>query len=280
MQNGRKFLKTNLFKWTADYDNAANQFNQAAMAFKGAGMHKQAVEANELAIDAYLKNESSAFQAAKCMEQAALSFKELGDFKSVSIYYNRAIDIYRQTGNTDTAISTLDRAAKSMVEAMPFMAADLFIQASEACVLEDRHRQAAEYCSKAAVLFIKMKDYHKAVIIGREEINCCIQAGDTRTCSRVAICLILVHLANKNPVGAHELIRSCQLDDDTLQLAEQLVSSFEKSDYQTMGKVLNNSYFMNLDTEYAKLSRQLFNEYCSAEALSKMEDTQYEEDFK
>lgn len=261
LENGHKFMKTGLLKWSPDHDNAANQYQQAAMAFRGAGVHQKAIEAFELAIKCYLANQNSAFQAAKCMEQAALSSKEIGDFQSVSKYYMRAIDVYRNLGQLDTAVSTMERAAKALTEKMPTMAADLYIQASEACVIEDRHRQAAEFCNRAATLYLKAKEYQRAANISREEINCYAQAGDTRTCNRTAIGLILIHLADKNIVGANEVLKTCQMDDDICQLAHNLVTGFDKRDPKLLNPTLNNPFFKNLDTEYAKIARDILNEY-------------------
>lgn len=259
MENGHKFMKTGLLKWTPDHDNAANQYAQAAMAYKGAGIHQKAIEANDLAIKCYLNSQNSAFQAAKCMEQAALSYKEIGDFQSVSRYYMRAIDVYRTIGELDTAISVMERAAKSVAEKLPTMAADIYIQASETSVIQDRYRQAAEFCNKAAILYIKAKNYQKAANIAREEINCYAQVNDTRTCNRTAIGLILIYLTDNNIIGANEVLKTCKMDDDAYFLAQNLTQGYDKKDAKRLNTTLNNTYFKHLDTEYAKLARELLN---------------------
>lgn len=257
LENGHKFMKTSLLKWSPDYDNAANQFQQAAMVFKGAGLHQKAIEANELAIKCYLNCQNSGFYAAKCMEQAALSSKELGDIQSVSRYYMRAIDIYRNQGQLDTAISTMERAAKAITEKMPTLAADIYIQASEACAVEDRYRQAAEYCNKAANLYLKSKNFGRAADIAKEELNCYSQAGATSNYNRIAIGIILAYLADNNIVGAHGILKSCQMDEETSVLAHGLVTGYDKKDSKLLRSTLDNSFFRNLDTEYAKVARGL-----------------------
>lgn len=267
LENGHKFMKTSLLKWTPDHDNAANQYTQAAMAFKGAGLHQKAIEANELAINCYLASQNSAFHAAKCMEQAALSSKEIGDMQAVSKYYMRAIDVYRKLGQFDTAVTTMERAAKALTEKMPTLAADIYIQASETCVVEDRYRQAAEFCNKAALLYIKANEFRRAANIAKEEINCYAQAGDSRTCNRTAMGLILIHLADKNIVGANEVLKICQMDDEVYNLAHNLVNGYDKKDAKILKSVLDNSYFRNLDTEYAKIARELLNEYGHVEEV-------------
>lgn len=261
MENGHKFMKTSLLKWTPDNDNAANQYQQAAMAYKGAGLHQKAIEANELAIKCYMTSQSSSYYAAKCMEQAALSSKEIGDWQAVSKYYLRAIDVYRTGGQIDTAIATMDRAAKTLTEKMPTMAADLYIQASESCAIEDRYRQAAEFCNRAATLYIKSKEYQRAANILREEINCYAQAGDTRTFSKTAIGMILLHIADKDVVAASNVLKTCQIDDDVYHLAQNLVTGYEKNDPKLLNSTLSQSYFRNLDVEIAKIARDLLNTY-------------------
>jgi len=261
LQNGNKFLKTGFLKWTPDHDNAANQFAQAAMAFKGARLHQKAIEANELAIKSYLACQNSSYQAAKCMEQAAICCKELGNYQSAVTYYRRAIDIYRSTGHMDTAIAVMERAAKSLADNMPTLAADLYIQASETAVVEDRYRQAAEFCNKAATLYLKAKEYSRAAKIAREEINCYIQANDSRNCSRISAGIILMYLAENDVVGAMDVLKHCQMDDDIYDLAQQLVTAHEKRDLKLLNSSLGNPFFRNLDTEYAKLARDLLNKY-------------------
>lgn len=261
LENGHKFMKTSLLKWTPDHDNAANQYMQAAMAFKGAGLHQRSIEANELAIKCYLTSQSSAFHAAKCMEQAALSNKELGNMKAVSQYYMRAIDVYRSLGQLDTAISVMERAAKTLNEKMPTMAADIYIQASEACVMEERYRQAAEFCNRAATLYVKAKEYQRAIDISKEEINCYAQAHDTRVCNRTIMGLILLHLIDKDVVAAMDILKRYQMDDDVYYLAQNLVTGYDKRDAKLLNTTLENSFFKNLDTEYAKIARELLNTY-------------------
>lgn len=277
LENGHKFMKTGLLKWTPDHENAANQYTQAAMAFKGAGLHQKAIEANELAIKCHLASQNSAFAAAKCMEQAALSSKEIGDMSAVSRYYMRAIDIYRTLGQLDTAISTMERAAKALTEKMPTMAADIYIQASEACAIEDRYRQAAEFCNRAATLYLKAKEFQRAANISKEEINCYTQAGDTRTCNRTAIGLVLIYLTDKNIVGANEVLKTCQMDDDVYFLAQNLANGYDKKDAKLLNATLNNSFFRNLDTEYAKLARELLNTYGQVVEPTLKDSTQSEE---
>lgn len=276
LEQGHKFMKTGLLKWAPDHDNAANQYVQAAMAFKSAGLHQKAIEANELAIKCYLATQHSAYQAAKCMEQAALSSKELGDYQAVAKYYNRAVDIYRSIGQLDTAISVLERSAKALADKNPTLAADLYIQASETAVVEDRYRQAAEYCNKAALLYIKANEFKRAERMVREEINCYAQAGDTRKCNATGMGLILIHLADKNVIGANEALKTCQMDDETYHIAQNLVTGFDKKDAKLLNSTLDHSYFRNLDTEFAKIARAILNEYGKIDPAKESEKTGFE----
>lgn len=261
LEQGHKFMKTGLLKWTPDHDNAAYQYSQAAMAFKGAGLHQKAIEANELAIKCYLTSQNSAFQAAKCMEQAAISCKELGDIQSVSKYYTRAIEVYRSIGQMDTAISVMDRAAKTLTEKMPAMAAEIFAQASEICAVEDRYRQAAEFCQRAATLYLKTKNYDRAIHMSKEEYNCYAQAGDLRNANRMSVGIILMYLASNNIVGAYETLKSFQMDDEVYGLANNLVTGYDKKDLVLINPVLKSPFFRNLDTEFAKIARDLAQEF-------------------
>lgn len=257
MENGHKHMKTGLLKWTPDHENAAVEFAKAAKTFKEAGIHQKAIEANELAAKCHSASSYTIFQAAKCLEQAALSFKELGNYQKVSEYYMRAIDIYRDRCQQDTAITVMDRAAKTLTDKSPTLAAEMYVQASEVCAVEDRYRQAAEYCNRAAFLFVKTKNYSRAAHMLKEEYNCYTSAGDTRHQDRIITHLILVYLADKDIVAATSALKSLMISDETYQCCEQLVRGVDKRDASLIQSVLKQTIFANLDNEYAKIARNL-----------------------
>lgn len=272
MENGHKHMKTSLLKWSPDYYNAADQFSQAGLAYKGAGLHQKAIEANNLAIKCF-KSTQTPFQAAKCMEQVALSYKELGDYKMVSQFYMQAIDVYRTSGQSDTAILVMDRAAKALVDNIPTLAADIYVQASEACAIEDRYRQAAEYCHKAAYLYVKEKDYQRAAHMLKEESNCYSSAGDPRHNDPIAVCLILVYLADKDIVNATSALKVHQIDGDAYQLCQNLVKGFDKRDASLLSNTLKNPIIINLDNEYVKLARELQNMFGPVKTTEDAQDS-------
>lgn len=277
MANGHKFLKTSMLKWKPDHDNAANQFVQAAMCFRGAGLHQKAIEANELAIESYIACGSNGFQAAKCLEQCALSCKELGDFKRLSRYYLRAVDLYKESGFLDSAITVAERAAKILKNEQPTMAAEFYTQASEFCAIEDRYRQAAEFCTNATLLYVKVKDFDRAASIGREKLNCLLDSQDAGR-DEAAFGMILVNIANKNIVGAREAAEMCSCDPSNYNLARNLVKAFETKDAKSIDSILNNNYFKHMDSEFARLALDLKATYGEKAVVGKPEEEQIKED--
>ncbi|KAK8737100.1 hypothetical protein OTU49_004801, partial [Cherax quadricarinatus] len=113
-----KDLKTSLLKWKPDYDLAADEYSAAATCYKTAKQYTQCRECLLKATENYKFNRSF-FSAGKCLEQAALISKELGDMESIFKLAERSACMYQEHGIPDTAALTLDKTAKIIENHLP-----------------------------------------------------------------------------------------------------------------------------------------------------------------
>ncbi|KAF2350315.1 Tetratricopeptide-like helical domain [Trinorchestia longiramus] len=154
--SGDVSLKTGLLKWNPDYDEAADYYNKAAVCYKAARQHVQCVQCYIKASDNYRVCRSY-FAAAKALEHACLTSKELGEFDNVAHLAERACKLYRDNGTVDTAALVLDKAAKIVEGTRPQRAAELYKQAVDIALCEGQPRRAAEYQTKLCRLYVRLR---------------------------------------------------------------------------------------------------------------------------
>ncbi|KAK8737099.1 hypothetical protein OTU49_004801, partial [Cherax quadricarinatus] len=118
IREAEKSLKTSLLKWKPDYDLAADEYSAAATCYKTAKQYTQCRECLLKATENYKFNRSF-FSAGKCLEQAALISKELGDMESIFKLAERSACMYQEHGIPDTAALTLDKTAKIIENHLP-----------------------------------------------------------------------------------------------------------------------------------------------------------------
>ena len=75
----------------------------------------------------------------RCLEQAALISKELGDLDSIYTLCQRAASMYREHGIPDTAALSLERGAKIIENQLPEKALDMFEHAVDIVMVRRPH---------------------------------------------------------------------------------------------------------------------------------------------
>jgi len=96
-----KSLKTSFLKWKADYDIASDEYNKAAMCYKGIKSYQEAKDCFMKSAEYYEKS-NSLFNAAKNYEQVILICKELGELPEIAQLAERACIWYQQHGSPVT----------------------------------------------------------------------------------------------------------------------------------------------------------------------------------
>ncbi|CAG7733059.1 unnamed protein product [Allacma fusca] len=258
IRNAEKSLKTSLLKWKPDYDIAADEYNTAATCYKSIKSYQECKDCLLKAADCHKQNRGL-FSAAKCMEQAALICKELGELMEIGKLGEQACHLYQQHGTPDSGALCLDKAAKMIETQHPERAIDLYRRGIDVVMIEDRPRQAAEFCSKMARLLVRLRRYDEAADAIRREISLHQQGENLPAVGRLVVALVLVQLGREDYVAAEKAFKEwgncCEVEE--VQTLEMLLRGYDEEDPEVARKALNSPFIKHMDVEYAKLARDL-----------------------
>lgn len=120
--------------------------------------------------------------------------------------------------------------------------------------IEDRPRQAAEFCSKFSRLLVRLKLYDQAADAIRTEININMQSENIPAIGRLVVALVLVQLAREDYVAAEKAFKewgnSCEVEE--IQAMETLLRAYDEEDGETAKRALHSPFIRHMDVEYAK----------------------------
>ncbi|KAG8037991.1 hypothetical protein G9C98_006316 [Cotesia typhae] len=258
MRAAEKSLKTTLLKWRPDYEVAADEYNQAATCFRIAKSFKQCKEALVKASDCYKENRSW-FHAAKSLEQVLLICRDMNEMSEVPKLAHRSCSLYQQHGSQESGATVLDKAGKMLESSDPEAALPLFQRAAEIVLGEDSPRQSAEYLSRVARIFVKLKKYDEAANAIRREIDMYQRIEHQPSVGRLAVVLVLIQLARGDQVAAEKAFREWgnYCDAPEIQTLEMLLQAYDNEDANAARAALNSPFIKHMDIEYAKLARGL-----------------------
>ncbi|XP_008549734.1 gamma-soluble NSF attachment protein isoform X1 [Microplitis demolitor] len=258
MRAAEKSLKTTLLKWRPDYEVAADEYNQAATCFRIAKSFKQCKEALIKAADCYKENKSW-FHAAKSLEHVLLICRDMGDLSEIPQLAHRSCSLYQQHGSPESGATVLDKAGKMIESNDPEAALPLFQRAADIVLGEDSPRQAAEYLSRVARIFVKLKKFDEAANAIRREIDMHQRIEHQPSVGRLAVVLVLIQLARGDQVAAEKAFREWgnYCDAPEIQTLEMLLQAYDNEDANAARAALNSPFIKHMDVEYAKLARGL-----------------------
>ncbi|KAL1516881.1 hypothetical protein ABEB36_000718 [Hypothenemus hampei] len=258
LRNGDKSLKTSLLKWRPDYETAAEEYNNAATCFRVAKAYPQCRESLLKAAECHRQNRGL-FYAAKALDQCILISKEMGDFTDIYSMAERAAHMFQSQGNPDSAVATLEKSAKILESKVPMEALNLYQHASEISLIQDNHRQAAEFVSKVARLQVKLKQLDQAADSLRREIGIHQTLESIQVIGRLVVALVLVQLARGDIVAAEKAFKEWgnYCDPPEMQNLEMLLQAYDEEDADSALKALNDPFIKHMDVEYAILSREI-----------------------
>ncbi|RUS80588.1 hypothetical protein EGW08_011643 [Elysia chlorotica] len=256
-----KCMKTSLFKWKPDTDGAVAEYNKAATAFRNAKAYEQAKESYIKAGDLQ-KTVNSPFHAAKAYEQAGFLCKENKEYDEAVHWMELAALMFQEHGTPDTAALCLDKAAKMVEQEKPEKAIHLYTKACDVAECEGRPRQSAEYIGKAGRLQVKCFKYDEAIKSLQQEIKYWMEAENYAYIKKVAMGIILVHLAQEDYVAADQFFRSCLNypefgASEEAGALEDLLRAYDDGDGEAGSLVLARPIFKYLDNMFAKLARDM-----------------------
>ncbi|CAH0547480.1 unnamed protein product [Brassicogethes aeneus] len=253
-----KSLKTGLLKWRPDYDNAADEYNKAATCFRNAKSFDQCKDCLLKAVECHKQNRAL-FYAAKALDQTILVCKEVGDFRDIYKYAERAANMFQSHGSAESACASLDKAAKILESQNPEEALKLFQHAAEISTVQDSSRQAAEYVSKVARIYVKLQQYDLAADAIRRELGLHQENESYQATGRLVVALVLVQLARGDVVAAEKAFKEWgnYCEGPEVQTLEALLQAFDEEDPENANRALNSPFIKHMDVEYAILARDM-----------------------
>lgn len=87
----------------------------------------------------------------------------------------------------------------------PEKSAEWYGHASETVLLEDRYLQAAEYANKAVRMYLKLKDYNKAIEWAERAFENYNLASENRSAGRQICTMVIIHLARDDAIAAEKV---------------------------------------------------------------------------
>ncbi|XP_026804667.1 gamma-soluble NSF attachment protein [Rhopalosiphum maidis] len=278
MDKAAKYLKTSLLKWVPDYDSAADEYSKAATCFRVGKSYKESKECLMKASENYLQN-GSLFHAAKCMDQAIIMSKEIGDTSEVFKLAMKASHYYQQHGSSGSASLLLNKAADMLQLSDPESAVKLLKEASNISGTEDSIGQAMEYTHKVARLLVKLKRYEEAENEIKRQFDLVTEGGPTSNMGRVTVELFLLQLAKDDYVAAKKVLHDYGMqycEQAEIYMLDSIVNAYSDHDCAQIKKMLNSPFIKHMDVEFAILAKNLAEKW-TVEPKEQVTSTENEE---
>eukprot|EP00128_Syssomonas_multiformis_P010238 Colp12_sorted_trinity150504_noHs@6194 len=260
MKEGEKALKTGLFKWTPDFESAAQYFEQAANCFRAARALDQLKEAYLKASECHVKTDSL-YHAGKALENAAQIAKDNKNVEEAAQLYERACGYYHEHGAPDSAALTYEKAARMLEPTNKERAAEFYLKACDIWENEDKQHSANESFSRAVNILMKSEKYDQVAEVLKRFIACLLSTGASAV-GKPILSLVIVQLKMGDSVAATKTIQQYMSNDkfvngEECELAHKLVAAFDDFDQEAVTKATSNQAFAFLDNEVCKLARSL-----------------------
>ncbi|XP_072024306.1 gamma-soluble NSF attachment protein-like isoform X2 [Amphiura filiformis] len=261
IEKAEKSLKTSFFKWTPDFDSAAHEYEKAAVCYKNAKSPADARKMYIKAADCH-RNCQALFHAAKDYKQAGFICKDLKKYDECVDLIKKAAFMYREHGAPDTAAITLEKAAKTMETVNTNVAVDLYMEAADIVMVDERLRQAVDSLSKASRLLVRNRDFQKALEVMKKELDMYVELEQEGKIHKCIAIQILIHLHRGDWVAADQAHKTAMgyigyAQSEVSLLLQELIEAYDQQDPDKASELLYNPYFTHLDNDYVKLARTL-----------------------
>ena len=256
-----KHLKTSFFKWTADYDSAADQYQKAATCFKVARSYDRAKEAFMKTAECHEKN-NQLFHAAKALVEAANISSDAKNYDETLNLMDRACCLYREHGTPDTACISLVHTAKTIEAAVPLKAMALYQKAADIAENDEKLREAAGHLNNAARLLIKSRKYIEAASVIKQQIEIYAKVENYPTLYNLTLGLVLVYLTEGDVVAAENGYQKAFEYQgfgmsDAAEAAEKIIEAYSNGDNDLLKSVTSKPIISCQDIEYARIGKML-----------------------
>ncbi|KAD3068934.1 hypothetical protein E3N88_36814 [Mikania micrantha] len=234
MAKADKLTKLTLTRWSADWKNATQYYEQAV----------------------------KPWDAAKHMESAAALAVELSIWGEVADFYRRASELYNECGRSQPASDALAKGARALEEAKPEEAITMY---TDACsLLEDDGKENMAFDLYRAItnVYIKLERYTDAATFLLRWAVAANKCNALHSQCKAYLSAIIVYLAAHDFKQAEQCYNDCcQIDtflsSDQSHCASKLLSAYREADAEEIKRVAKSSTISNLDHMIIRLARKL-----------------------
>ena len=261
IQEAEKHLKTSFFKWSPDYDSAADKYQKAAICFKVARSYDRAKEAYIKTAECHEKH-GQLFHAGKALTEAANLSCEAKNYKETIQFMERACQLYREHGTPDTACINLVTIAKKIEIAEPLSAMELFEKAADIAENDEKIREAASHLNNASRLLAKTKKFPQAISIMKRQIELYEKVENHGMIFNLVLCVVLVHLTEGDTIAAENMYHKAFEypgfgASDAAEAIERILEAYKSGDNDGLKAVTSKAIITCQDVEYARLGKML-----------------------
>eukprot|EP00794_Sanderia_malayensis_P018237 gene18237-20056_t len=261
IKEAEKYMKTSFFKWSPDYDSAADQYNKAAVCFKVAKSYEQAKDGFKKTAECFEKNHQL-YHAAKALTEAATICSEQKNYDETMDLMAKACCLYRENGTPDTACRNLVSTAKMIEIAAPLKAIQLFEEAAEIAENDEKFREAANHLNNASRLLIKSKEYLKATVVMKKQIEIYCKLENYAMAFNIILGQALVYLTEGDFVAAENCFKDSFdhpgfSSSDVAEALEQILEAYSAGDNKLLKTVTSKPIVSCQDIAIARLGKTL-----------------------
>ena len=261
IQEAEKHLKTSFFKWSPDFDSAADKYQKAAVCFRVAQAYDRAKEAYVKTAECHQKN-NQLFHAGKALTEAANISCGAKKYQEAIQLMDQASMLYREYGTPDTACINLVATAKRMEVAEPLEAIKLYEKAADIAENDEKLREAAKHLTDVSRLLSKCKKYPEAVNIMKRQVDIYEKVGHSGSLYNLVLCIVLVHLTGNDTIAAENMYhRAFEYpgfgDSDAAEAVEMILEAYKNGDNDALKSITSKPIVTCQDIEYARLGKML-----------------------
>ncbi len=261
IKDAEKYLKTSFFKWSPDFDSAADCYSKAAVCFKVAKSYGQAKDAFIKTGECHERN-NQLFHAGKALTEAAGIASDLKNYDETMNLMAKACSLYRENGTPDTACLNLVHTAKMIEIAAPTKATQLYEEAADIAENDEKLREAANHLNNASRLLIKAGEYIKASEIMKKQISIYTKIENYPMAFNIVLGQVLVYLTAGDFVAADNCYKNAFKYpgfglSDVAEALEQILEAYSAGNNENLKLVVSKPIVSCQDSAIARLGKML-----------------------
>lgn len=256
-----KLTKLTLTRWSADWRNATQYYEQAATAFRFAKKYEKAKVAFEKASKGQ-EMLASPWDAAKHMENAGALAVELSIWNEVADFYRRASELYNECGRAQPASDALAKGARALEDKKPEDAIAMYIDACSLLEEDGKENMVFDIYRAITTVYIKLEKYSDAATFLLRWAVAANKCNALHSQCKAYLSAIIVYLYAHDFKEAEKCYNDCcQIDtflsSDQSHCASKLLSAYREAAIEEIQRVAKSSTVSNLDHVIIRLARKL-----------------------